>query len=41
MIKYIPEFSKYLVDDNQWIWDTRVPKFIPKIGSAKAADLNQ
>ena len=35
-----PEFSKYLVDDNQWIWDTRVPKFIPKIGSAKAADLN-
>jgi uncharacterized NAD-dependent epimerase/dehydratase family protein len=34
-----PEFSKYLVDD-QWIWDTRVPKFIPKIGSAKAADLN-
>ena len=35
-----PEFSKYFVDENQWIWDTRVPKFIPKIGSAKAAELN-
>ena len=34
-----PEFSKYLIDNNQWIWDTRVPKVIPKIGSAKAADL--
>ncbi len=32
-----PEFSKYLVSKNQWIWDTRVPKFIPKIGSGKAA----
>ena len=35
-----PDFSKFFVDENQWIWDTRVPKFIPKIGSAKAADLN-
>ena len=34
-----PSFSKYIVDDNQWIWDTRVPKFIPQVGSARAADL--
>ena len=25
---------------NQLIWDTRAPKFIPKIGSAKSANLN-
>ena len=35
-----PTFSKYIVEENQWIWDTRVPKFIPKVGSAKAANLN-
>ena len=34
-----PDFSKHLVTQNQWIWDTRVPKFIPKIGSARTADL--
>ena len=34
-----PDFSKYLINQNQWIWDTRVPKFIPKIGSAKATNL--
>ena len=34
-----PDFSKYIITNNQWIWDTRVPKFTPKIGSAKAADL--
>ena len=35
-----PQFEKYLTGKNQWIWDTRVPKFIPKIGSAKSANLN-
>ena len=35
-----PQFKKYLTGTNQWIWDTRVPKFIPKIGSAKSANLN-
>ena len=35
-----PQFEKYLTEKNQWIWDTRVPKFIPKIGSAKSANLN-
>ena len=34
-----PDFSKYLVTQNQWIWDTRVPKFIPQIGSARTAKL--
>ena len=34
-----PSFSKYITVDNQWIWDTRVPKFIPQIGSARAAEL--
>ena len=34
-----PDFSKYLVSQNQWIWDTRVPKFIPQIGSARTAEL--
>ena len=35
-----PHFKKYLTEKNQWIWDTRVPKFTPKIGSAKSANLN-
>ena len=35
-----PDFSKYLIDQSQWIWDTRVPQFIPKIGSAKASNLS-
>ena len=34
-----PSFSKYIINKNQWIWDTRVPKFIPQIGSARAAEL--
>ena len=34
-----PDFSKYLTDKTQWIWDTRVPQFVPKIGSAKAINL--
>ena len=34
-----PDFSKHLVTQNQWIWDTRVPKFIPQIGSARTAKL--
>ena len=34
-----PDFSNYLVSQNQWIWDTRVPKFIPQIGSARTAEL--
>ena len=35
-----PDFSKYLTNKSQWIWDTRVPQFIPKIGSAKASNLS-
>jgi uncharacterized NAD-dependent epimerase/dehydratase family protein len=35
-----PQFEKYITEKNQWIWDTRVPKFTPKIGSAKSANLN-
>ena len=35
-----PEFSKYIIKDEQWIWDTRVPQFIPKIGSSKASELS-
>ena len=35
-----PDFSKYLTNKNQWIWDTRVPQFVPKIGSAKASNLS-
>ena len=34
-----PVFSKHIINDNQWIWDTRVPKFIPQIGSARSAEL--
>ena len=34
--------SKYKnkLKDNQWIWDVRIPQFIPKIASGKAAKLN-
>jgi len=34
--------SKYKnkLTDNQWIWDVRVPQFIPEIASGKAAKLN-
>ena len=35
-----PDFSKYLINKSQWIWDTRVPQFIPKIGSGKASSLS-
>ena len=35
-----PDFSKYLTDKTQWIWDTRVPQFVPKIGSGKAINLS-
>ena len=35
-----PDFSKYLTDKSQWIWDTRVPQFLPKIGSALASNLS-
>ena len=35
-----PEFSKYIINNQQWIWDTRVPQFIPKIGSSKASQLS-
>jgi uncharacterized NAD-dependent epimerase/dehydratase family protein len=35
-----PTFSKFIKNENQWIWDTRVPQFIPKIGSAQSAKLD-
>ena len=35
-----PDFSKYIVSKEQWIWDTRVPQFTPKIGSSKASNLS-
>ena len=35
-----PDFSKYLTNKSQWIWDTRVPQFTPKIGTAKASNLS-
>ena len=35
-----PQFEKYLTGKNQWIWDTRVPQFTPKIGSSKASNLS-
>ena len=35
-----PTFSKYKINKKQWIWDTRVPQFIPKVGSAKASELS-
>ena len=35
------KYSSYIVDKkNQWIWDTRIPQFIPKIGSGEALKLN-
>ncbi len=35
------KYSKHIVDKkNQWIWDTRTPQFIPKIGSGEAMKLN-
>ena len=35
------KYSNYIVDkENQWIWDTRTPQFIPKIGSGEAMSLN-
>ena len=35
------KYSNYMVDqENQWIWDTRTPQFIPKIGSGEAMKLN-
>jgi len=35
-------YSKYndKLTENQWIWDVRVPQFIPEIASGKAAKLN-
>jgi uncharacterized NAD-dependent epimerase/dehydratase family protein len=35
-----PDFSKLLNQKGQWIWDTREPQFIPKIGSARSSKLN-
>jgi len=35
-----PTFSKYKISQKQWIWDTRVPQFIPKVGSAQASKLS-
>jgi len=35
-----PEFAKYKINDKQWIWDTRVPQFIPKIGTSSASQLS-
>jgi uncharacterized NAD-dependent epimerase/dehydratase family protein len=32
-------FAKHIHDSKQWIWDVRVPKFIPEIASARAAQL--
>ena len=35
------KYSSYIIDkENQWIWDTRTPQFIPKIGSGEAMKLN-
>ena len=31
---------KNKLTDNQWIWDVRIPQFIPEIASGKAAKLN-
>jgi len=33
-------YNNLLRDNNQWIWDVRVPQFIPEIGSGKAMKLN-
>jgi len=36
------KYSSYIVDkSNQWIWDTRTPQFIPKIGSGEAIKLKR
>ena len=36
------KYSSYIVDkEKQWIWDTRIPQFIPKIGSGEAMKLTQ
>ena len=35
------KYSSYIIDkENQWIWDTRTPQFIPKIGSGEAMKLS-
>ena len=35
------KYSSYIVDKaNQWIWDTRIPQFISKIGSGETLKLN-
>ena len=33
-------YKDLIKDDNQWIWDVRVPQFIPNIGSGEAMKLN-
>ena len=33
-------YASLLKNDEQWIWDVRVPKFEPKIAEARAASLN-
>ena len=33
-------YNALIQHDNQWIWDVRVPQFIPDIGSGKAMKLN-
>ena len=33
-------YNDLIQHDNQWIWDIRVPQFVPDIGSGKAMKLN-
>ena len=33
-------YNDLIQHDNQWIWDVRVPQFVPYIGSGKAMTLN-
>ena len=33
-------YNDLIQHDNQWIWDVRVPQFVPDIGSGKAMTLN-
>ena len=33
-------YNDLIQRDNQWIWDVRVPQFVPDIGSGKAMTLN-
>jgi len=33
-------YNDLIQHDNQWIWDVRVPQFVPDIGSGKAMKLN-